>query len=216
MGRSHLGRHPSVSCPPPIGLPSYLCHKRGTLHTRRRYCTDEQRSSIISGLIALEALTERKALVGQVRPLWGAEPRGIGCRTDRHAPAGAPRGQHVHTPLPATLYPHRQAKPTPQSSASGRDTWPNEASERWVHAPTPCASPRSVSLATTWGFARRGPGGEDADGGTREINGCTHHAAATDRPILALAMRSLPCLGDGCTYRVLTRCGTAYRAPQMA
>jgi len=120
--------------------------------------------------------------VGQVRPLWGAEPRGIGCRTDRHAPAGAPRGQHVHTPLPATLYPHRQAKPTPQSSASGRDTWPNEASERWVRAPTPCASPRSVSLATTWGFARRGPGGEDADGGTREINGCTHHAAATDRP----------------------------------
>src|SRR4029453_13453380 len=34
--------------------------------------------------------------------------------------------------------------------------------------------------------------------------------------MLALAMLSLPCLGDACTYSVLTRCGTEYRAPQMA
>ena len=38
----------------------------------------------------------------------------------------------------------------------------------------------------------------------------------TVRPMLALAMLSLPCLGDACTYSVLTRCGTEYRAPQMA
>src|SRR5262245_54383155 len=34
--------------------------------------------------------------------------------------------------------------------------------------------------------------------------------------MLALAMLSLTCLGDACTYSVLTRCGTEYRAPQMA
>ena len=38
----------------------------------------------------------------------------------------------------------------------------------------------------------------------------------TFRPMLALAMLSLTCLGDACTYRVLTRCGTEYRAPQKA
>ena len=48
---------------------------------------------------------------GRVCPLWGAKPWRIGCRTDRHAPAGAPRGQHVRMPLPATLDPHRQATP---------------------------------------------------------------------------------------------------------
>jgi hypothetical protein len=37
-----------------------------------------------------------------------------------------------------------------------------------------------------------------------------------DCNMLALAMLSLPCLGDACTYSVLTRCGTEYRAPQMA
>src|SRR2546428_7683921 len=39
---------------------------------------------------------------------------------------------------------------------------------------------------------------------------------ATLRPMLALAMLSLTCLGDACTYSVLTRCGTELRAPQMA
>ena len=34
--------------------------------------------------------------------------------------------------------------------------------------------------------------------------------------MLALAMLSLTCIGDACTYSVLTRCGTGYRAPQRA
>src|SRR5215813_5755665 len=41
-------------------------------------------------------------------------------------------------------------------------------------------------------------------------------ANITDGPMLALAMLSLTCIGDACTYSVLTRCGTEYRAPQMA
>jgi hypothetical protein len=40
------------------------------------------------------------------------------------------------------------------------------------------------------------------------------NAAVTERPILILAMRSPPYLGDPCSGGVLTLCGRAYRTPQ--
>ena len=46
--------------------------------------------------------------------------------------------------------------PTQKSGASGREAWPNEASEHRGRAPTPCASPLSVSLATMWGLLDEG------------------------------------------------------------
>jgi hypothetical protein len=46
-------------------------------------------------------------------------------------------------------------------------------------------------------------------------HGCTHHAAATFRPIVVLAMLSPPYLCDPCTCGVLTRCGMGYQAPQV-
>ena len=65
-------------------------------------------------------------------------------------------------------------------------------------------------------LAARGRGGAGTGGGAIILGSALWPCCVTFRPMLALAMLSLTCFGEVSTYNVLTRCGTAYRTPQMA
>src|SRR5262245_34890552 len=68
----------------------------------------------------------------------------------------------------------------------------------------------------TWRLGPRDRGGASTGRGAMRVGHALWLWCVTLRPMLALAMLSLTGLRDACTYSVLNRCGTEYRAPQMA
>ncbi len=102
-----------------------------------------------------KALTERKVMCGPRTSALrltaaGHQPSCWPARATRRAewPASA------HPPLPARLPRPGRPHPHKQAVAWHCNAWSNAESTRVVRAPTPLASPLSISLATMWGFAR--------------------------------------------------------------